>query len=90
MTTWPLTCPLAACEQSTTIWRATSSAWATLRSAIVAVTCATVASSRSAAVIGDTVHPGATTFTRAPGASRTSSFFSDRHRPAAIAAFAAA
>jgi hypothetical protein len=61
-----------------------------LRSAIVAVTCATVSSVRSAAVIGDTVQPGATTFTRADGAVRTTSFLSERASPWAIAALEAA
>ena len=70
--------------------RAMSSVDATLRSAIVAVTSATASSVSRSAVIGDTVQPGATTFTRASGASRTTSFLSESARPWAIAAFAAA
>jgi hypothetical protein len=57
-----------------------------LRSAIVAVTCSTTASVSDPSVIGDTVQPGATTFTRA-GAS---SFLSESARPWPIAALAAA
>jgi hypothetical protein len=40
--------------------------------------------------MGETVHPGATTLTRAAGAVRTTSFLSDSARPCAIAALAAA
>ena len=73
-------------EHSQATVRATSSARATLRSGIVAVTRSTTASVSDASVIGDTVQPGATTLTRA-GAS---SFLSDSSRPWPIAAFAAA
>jgi hypothetical protein len=90
VTTWPVTWPAAVGEASQTIARAMSSASATLRSAMVAVTRSTTAGSRSSAVIGVTVHPGATTLTRAFGASRTTSFFSDSIRPWAMPAFAAA
>ena len=89
-TTCPVTCPAARGEQSHVTAEATSSAVATLRSGIVAVTCASVASVSSPAVIGETVQPGATTFTRARGALATISFFNDSASPCAIAALAAA
>ena len=90
VTTWPLMCPEASGEHRNAIVRAMSSAEATFRRAIVAVTAATVSSVRSRAVIGDTVQPGATTLTRASGASRTTSFLRESASPWAIAALAAA
>ena len=89
MITSPVTWPAAVGEHRKTIARATSSAVATLRSGIVAVTRATVSSVSADAVIGDTVQPGATTLTRASGACSTISFFSVSNMPCAIAAFAA-
>ena len=47
-------------------------------------------SSTSPRVIGDSVQPGATAFTRPRGAMRTISFFSESSRPPVIADFAAA
>jgi hypothetical protein len=85
-----VTCPAGRGEHSHATAAATSSTVAILRSAIVAVTRATAAGSRASAVIGDTVQPGATTLTRAPGAVRTTSFFSDSAKPWAMAALAAA
>ena len=41
-------------------------------------------------VIGDSVQPGATALTRARGATRVTSFFSDSSSPPCSAAFAAA
>src|SRR5919201_2227950 len=89
-TTWPVTWPESSSEARTTTWRATSSGRATLRSAIVLDTAWTRSSSTSPRVIGDSVHPGATAFTRPRGAMRTISFFKLRSNPTRIADFAAA
>ena len=63
---------------------------ATLRSAIVRVARSTTPVGELARVIVDAVQPGATAFTRARGATRTTSFFSESRKPDASAAFAAA
>ena len=82
--------PDSSSEASTTTWVATSSGCATFRSAIVRVMRPTCSSVSAARVIGDTVQPGATTFTRARGATRTTSFFRLSSSRCAIADFAAA
>ena len=86
VTTSPVTCPAARSESRNATERAMSSVRATLRSGIVAVTRSTSSSVSDASVIGDTVHPGATTLTRAGAIS----FLSDSSRPWPIAALAAA
>ena len=65
VTTWPVTWPESSSEARTTTCRATSSGWATLRSAIVRETRRTASGSTWPRVIGDSVQPGATAFTRA-------------------------
>src|SRR6266540_4054085 len=91
VTTWPVTCPEISSDARATTWRATSSGRATLRSAIVRVTLRTSpGSSRLVRVIGDSVQPGQTAFTRPCGATRTISFFRLSRRPWTIADFAAA
>src|SRR5919108_662554 len=83
--------PDAAGEARTTTWRATSSGVATLRSGIVRVMRPTrPGSSSEARVIGDSVQPGQTAFTRPRGAIRTISFLRLRSSPYTIADFAAA
>ena len=90
VTTWPVTWPDRTGEARATTWPATSSGWATLRSAIVLEILRIASGSTCPRVIGDSVQPGATTFTRAFGARRTTSFFSERRSPCATADFAAA
>jgi hypothetical protein len=81
-TTWPETWPERVSEASTTTWAAMSSGVATFRSGIVFVILRTRSSSSSPRVIGECVQPGATAFTRASGAMRATSFFSESRRPA--------
>jgi hypothetical protein len=58
---------------------------------MVFVACSrTEGSSSEERVIGERVQPGQTAFTRARGATRTTSFFRLRRRPWTIADFAAA
>ena len=90
VTIWPVTWPDRTSEASTTTWAATSSGSATFSSGIVRVTRRSVSASSEPRVIGEWVHPGQTAFTRARGATRTTSFFRLRSRPPTIADFAAA
>ncbi len=90
-TTCPVTWPETRSDASTATCQATSSAVASLRSAIVRVTRGTrVGSARAERVIGVTVQPGQTALTRPAGAAWTISFFSERVRPYTMAALAAA
>src|SRR5436190_1586364 len=70
VTTWPVTWPETTGEASATTWAATSSGWATLRSAIVREMRATCSAEAWPRVMGDSVHPGATALTRTPGDRR--------------------
>src|SRR5438128_9132796 len=90
VTTWPVTWPDRTGDARTTTWAATSSGCATLRRAIVRETRRTCSAETWPRVIGDSVQPGATAFTRARGFLRTASFFRLSSRPLRIADFAAA
>ena len=67
VTTWPVTWPDRTGEARTTTWAATSWGCATFRRAIVRETRRTCSSDTWPRVIGDSVQPGATAFTRASG-----------------------
>jgi hypothetical protein len=90
VTSSPVTWPDSSSEARTTTARATSSATATLRSAIVRLRRSMNSWSSSPRVMGEYVQPGATAFTRPRGAIRTISFLRLSSSPTWIAAFAAA
>src|SRR3954470_20708292 len=81
VTTWPVTWPEMTGDASATTCAATSSGCVTLRSAMVRAMRATCSSETWPRVIGDSVQPGATAFTRTPGERRTTSFLRLRSRP---------